>query len=1596
MSGTPLHSATPETATPELLKATQVREEETTQSGIGVLARHAVMLQRSVGNQATTTILRDSASKPAAIMREPEIKRSRLADDIDNIYRLAFGKANGFSSDSQNEVLRLILLNSDRAAELKTAFLEQTKRPLEDAFEGMSPANKFRAVEYIAAGELRPAAKVMIAMSGIGTTEETLWRVLPEVFPNAESNWSAVAKDHPGRPFAEEATLEGALVAETSGWELDKARALARYGVLRPEDKVRVGANRMFPDTALIFEGLRSVNQNTYENSYKESLTDLLFTHKVGDMEIGGKLHGKDEEYGLSLLGDKRKDPERLADLAKGMMSGINDFAKLLSAVQSDKPTPKQLERLRAVMPSLSGFGGFSEDEMTQLQAVVDLQLQAERDLRPEAVPDFPGISPESAPVLLLKSKGGVDSDSIIATLLTMDANDIATLSKATGRDTPFSRFLDTKLRMNARMIDAPVILNGTLWARLRWAANNDKHAYAVSLLSGGGFSSAEDRLAVGTAFTNLEKERPVSGEAGIVATHLKDKFGKVDALRDACGTGATDVLMQAELLEAQVERERSTFNDLFATDSGETAAMRDERIKLRIQTEQAMFDGTLSVAEGAKLGVQIGKTQSALGTYVAARDEFAGYAQSAATAAIGILATIGTGGAAGPALIAATIRAAAASAVARVIAEKAIKGDRFDMATDGPRAFINGATDGAMNVLGAGMAEGVLKAVGGPAVTAALAGGEGIGLKIAKGAIDNGISGAVGNAVETIIKDGNWSGGIAKGLENVFVEAGLGALQGAAMGAGMEVFKIGASAVVGYFKTSALLGQMLFDDGACRKFLGEFGSWEATIGALRDGVGKADGIPLHQRKLLMATLQRHRNKIIAVLDAKFEAKAVGAASKNPESDADLNLSGNDAGARLLACRQLLDAQYPGWGKTYRMALMIGAERVTSLESAVTSLSLVEREAIRKTVSLEVEALTTARRLRSMASPDERANLLKDLNPEQRNLAEGVAAMSDAEVGKRHDAALLAGDDAMSKLSAAKTPEEKLKWSKEATRQQMLANALGSEAYVAPASVEAFVKAPDAAGMRRVLKMLDPARRYDVLLDQIDMIHHQVHGAGGVLGALRNYETYKYIERFIATIEAAGIEDPRMNYLKSIADLHYRVDRQASKAVRKPISIKDLAGGVKDAEVRVDDGYINSRSTTGPDDKFLLTYWNDFAAFADQHAAGLRKAAHGGPDGNPVGVAGAATTAPPGGRVTSVPRPTDADLAAAHGHVVNADGTASPSAGVLQPGEEAAPTTERMPNRPDGPSNRPVEMTWDMPLAERTTHLKNYADAQCRRMGIPLVESLEIEATVGGGDFSPGTWAIRLNPRYFADSISRKVFDEMIEVLSHEVRHAEQSFHVARWRKMMAAAGTLPSESIRYAVPDRIYDAAPVMLAGDPMEDAARAWHTSVFGSESQMRKLSLDSLNGTRKVLADLNPEVARLDAILQKSPLELKELSAVRAQRDLCLEGFHEFDAEYRKLVEEADAFKVGAERRAEGAKHLESVFEPARVRERALGRAQESVHKLTLQTASLDDEIRTFLASGAHGPNYIADLQRQLQVAKAALAETEVALATMKKQQ
>lgn len=1344
----------------------------------------ATALQHTVGNQAVARLVqREGPTVPTTPTRTTRDSVDAAAEGIYS--RLNIG---GLSSRKEEEILHLLLLNYDRAADIRASYERQYRKTLNADLALMDKANELRAREYLLVGRLRPITKVAIAMEGIGTSEGTIWRVLPEAAPTAVADWVAMKRDHAGVRMINglDESLYEALDWDFDLSDLDKAWALARFGQLRPEDKIRIATNQAGTDLTMLWDGLRSANPATigasYEAAYNENLESLLFDQvdEYGEAASSGELSSHDAEYARSLLGVTRSGPDRLVTLATQLISGSNDFSLLLSAIQQDSPTPAQLARLKTAVENdtlgLSSWGGLSSAELAQLKAVLGIRETSTDVSGGSAYMDVETLNDPL--VVALRAKGGVEYGSILPTMLKYTRAEIEAVQAAFRNDhSHFKRYVSANSNMSHTYTELPVVVNGTLWSKLNLCCGglrDDYEDYAVHVVSQ--FATPEQKAELAQAFRDLDEGREPAGAAARAATNLSGAFSttELNKVRERCDDRPMGILGTAAALEERTARERSELFDVMSGSTGESAALGDERRELRTGIHSSLLDGSISAAEATRLGASARRTSEAISEYAAARDEFAGYASTAINVAIGLLIAAGTGGAAGPAVVAAIMRSAAAMAVARVVTEKAIRGDRFDiMGADGARAFVAGAADGVMNVVGAGAAAGVLERIGAQGARSAIeTGSAGLGLRLVNETLNGGMSGGVGGVVDSVTNESTWANGVTAGVRTTVTNAASSAAQGAVTSAvitggtaalgrgggaphaggepnghagtpgegpapahgdgpnpahgespngphgdapgGAHVPGDGSSTTRSGGSRSPettaprldpsdpILARVHTDDAACAEVVRRFGVWEHGIAALRNQTGIAAGLEKSQALAIMAALQRHRERLVAHLGEQFNAHPAAIASNNPESDMDLNVRGDTAGASLINARTYLDANFPGWQRRYRMALMVGAERITTVSEVMSQLSAGERTALRRELSREVEALTIGRRLRGVQDPAQRAELLAGLDTAHRDMAEGFSLMDEAALRTRHDAALQAGDEAMRNYRAATTPEDRVRWAKEVTRQQMIANSMGSDAYVSVASVEAFVAPRTPAEMRAALRRMNPSSQYDVLVDQVDMMAHQIHDAGGVIPALRRYELYKYIERFCATLEAAGVADSQIAYFKNLADLHYRVDRGASATTRGPIGPDGISGGHADASVRVDEGYMAGRSEDGPSDQFLLGFWNEFRPWANAQSAAMRGRAMGeGAPGSstsgsptPAGTAGsagsdAAGTAGAGG--VDAPRPVAPVPAATAADAALAARPTEPVAGpVLDGATPAGGARGHGPGLPGATANRPI------------------------------------------------------------------------------------------------------------------------------------------------------------------------------------------------------------------------------------------------------------------------------------------------------------------
>ncbi|MDA0137902.1 hypothetical protein [Solirubrobacter deserti] len=1219
--------------------------------------RALLALQQSAGNQAVAKLLRLETTPTA---------RDGVAAAAETI---ATYFINAPTSARREQLLQTLLQNRDRAAELRAAYEGTWKRDLDRDLASMGGADALRALDSLNYGELRPMSKVLIALGGAGTDTTTLFRVLKECnraapagqgFARFETMWSAVTGSLPDTVFPDfkSQTLSAALDEDLDGYELVKAHATLAYGDLRPIDKVYIATIQSGTDEAMLFEGLARCNPNTIEADFQAyEFRNLAFSDNASSIwdALDAELSGEDYRRALALLGRepnpeygwvfgssektrKLGDNQRLVALVKAAVHGAGTNVELImSAI--DEATQAERDVLRAEVEARSDplglagwFGDLSSGELSRLKAKLGIQESAA-----DAAGQVTDGQLADPAVQLLRSLGGVDRSTIFDQLK-LSAGATWARFKAEwekGRG-PFNEYVSANTTAIEKGYLSGTIFSTDLDLRLNFCFGvlSDDEDYFFHLL--GNFASNADkrRLAGDAKFMGDMRSALSSSELGRAITLLKP----------------SDLTPQenAKWLTQAVERERSGFFDLFSS-TGDAVA--DENRELQAGTTLAGLDGNLTPEERRLLEQRGARTQGALDDYTAARDEFANTASMVANTAVSVIIAAITGGAAGPIVLAQLARAAAAMAVAKVLTEKVIRGDRFDIiGADGAVAFATGAVEGVMNVSGGLAAKGVigaqLDAVG---LSAKAASGS-----LFRGAARNGLlavtegtlAGGSTSMVDTMARDETWRQGIAEGLERVASSTAGGAATGAGMALSLHAALGGIKALRGApeealplsHADNPLVGKVLAgDEGAMKRLVTRMERWEKGIGELKNGTGLGEGLEKAMRDELVAKLVAHRQGIVETLGKQFNAHAVGDASAEAGSDVDLNVKGDDAGAKLIAAEQYMESAYPGWQKKYRMGLLIDASRIGSAEELIAALPADAKARVRARVTQETATLMYARRL-SFLQGAERAAMEADPPPGvDVGRAKQLAALGgDARIQMRNEA-LLKGDQLLAELKTTTDPAVKAQLAEKVTFQQMLANAMDDEAYISAGGVKGF-----ALGQ----KLTNAAEQYQALLDQVGMIAHTVKEAGGVIEAARRYELFKYVFRICQLFEQAGIQDERLAFFKNWSELVYRVDREATGALDRPGPI-ELAGSAKKASVMTDAG----APQTAPSDRFLLDNYGRFGEMVEHHGLDLAKQADAG---------GGASGSP---QLLRLPRPTPAD---------GVGGAASPAVPTAIAGDSAA------------------------------------------------------------------------------------------------------------------------------------------------------------------------------------------------------------------------------------------------------------------------------------------------------------------------------------
>lgn len=207
------------------------------------------------------------------------------------------------------------------------------------------------------------------------------------------------------------------------------------------------------------------------------------------------------------------------------------------------------------------------------------------------------------------------------------------------------------------------------------------------------------------------------------------------------------------------------------------------------------------------------------------------------------------------------------------------------------------------------------------------------------------------------------------------------------------------------------------------------------------------------------------------------------------------------------------------------------------------------------------------------------------------------------------------------------------------------------------------------------------------------------------------------------------------------------------------------------------------------------------------------------------------------------------------------------------------------------------------------------ADARTRLnalIGIvnPILEQKGIPAAMatleknGYMAFDKGPWNVNVLKGLLAKpQLTEAEFNEVVDCVYHEARHAEQFWMIAR---MKAGEGMSAGEIAKtLRLPQEVAESAVAkpLPRGSAEAEMAAKWHESVFGAGRAHRQTVYAELDKAEKTLNDVTKHLR--ERMAARAPLELQVLALHEAEE--AEEAFRAWDEAYRALPEEVDAYAV-----------------------------------------------------------------------------------------
>lgn len=401
-------------------------------------------------------------------------------------------------------------------------------------------------------------------------------------------------------------------------------------------------------------------------------------------------------------------------------------------------------------------------------------------------------------------------------------------------------------------------------------------------------------------------------------------------------------------------------------------------------------------------------------------------------------------------------------------------------------------------------------------------------------------------------------------------------------------------------------------NERAMKGLVMEYGNWKSLVASLKNGGDDAEK--------MMKNIAAFRQKEISRLEAQG-AKALDNASTEAASDFDLNVLATKeegAGAKVLRLeKEMAESFGPNWSEALLINFYTDKSQLLAVEDALKMMKgSPEHAKIMQRVTEKAEKLNFAKMLEhageSQSARQQVLELMKDSGVKYtlEELDDVIKGLKGADKEASRASKLLEVDKLQKELEALPpNSPERAKKLEQITEMQMEANFLTKEAYIGPAAVKGGA--------------LSSSEAYQNALSQLEMISHVIAENGGdILKASREYELYKYINRYTAAAKKAGVETPRGTFFENFSNYIY-------KRAREGVSESAHVPGVNIAD---------EAPERAVEAKYLLDMYNEFRGEVKETLPKIKKAAEAKgaqgwtPDGTPK-------TPPPAAGQPPAPKP---------------------------------------------------------------------------------------------------------------------------------------------------------------------------------------------------------------------------------------------------------------------------------------------------------------------------------------------------------------------